>query len=344
VECKFEYSRYITARMKVTFFYRPKTGAYSIEGVFKVIRDSLPINVVQTEYICTTKLKRFYSFFKARKFQSEINHITGDVHTLALFLNPKKTILTVHDISHYEFDLQRGLRKWLIKLLWIKYPFRRVSIITVISQFTKERIMEVAQVPESKIRVIPNPIDVNFFKFDPFEFNESQPVILQIGSKANKNVYRLVEAIKDLNFKLLLVRKPNADLKDLIEKYNISYEWKTDVSNEELLDCYRMSDIVYFVSENEGFGVPIIEANSVGRPVITSNIPPMSDVAGEAAVLVDPFNISDIRDGLLKISKDKDLRDKLIQVGIENVQRFKKENIAMLYYNVYKEILEKNNA
>lgn len=325
--------------MNVTFFYRPKMkGAHSIEAVFESIKSELPKEVVYKDYVCTTKWKRYHSFFNARKFQGDVNHITGDIHTIAMFLKPKKTVITVHDIGHYERDL-KGIKKKLFKLVWLTLPLNRVKLITTISEFTKQKLIDECNINPDKIRVIPNPATTDF-EFNEAVFNNNAPVVLQIGSSNNKNIHRLAEAIKGTSFTLLLLRKPNEEIKQLLESYNIKFEWKSDLTRQEVYECYKKCDILFFASEYEGFGVPILEAQTVGRPVITSTISSMPDVAGDAALLVDPFSVDEIKNALFTLREDSELRSALIKKGIENVKRYSLKTISMQYFNVYKELLE----
>ena len=100
-----------------------------------------------------------------------------------------------------------------------------------------------------------------------------------------------------------------------------------------------MCDMVIFVSLIEGFGLPIIEAQATGRPVVTSNISAMPETAGDGACLVDPYNIKDIRKGVLKVINDTDYRNSLINHGIKNVNRFLPEVIAAYYLTLYKRVV-----
>jgi glycosyltransferase involved in cell wall biosynthesis len=92
------------------------------------------------------------------------------------------------------------------------------------------------------------------------------------------------------------------------------------------------------VSTYEGFGMPILEANAVGRPVITSNILSMPEVAGNAAHVVNPYKTLEIRNGILKIIQDKEYRNILIQNGINNAKKYNNQNIANEYLKIYKQM------
>lgn len=328
-------------KKKVTYFYRPPMkGVFSIEGVFQLLKTEFSKYVEISDYICTTKWKRLYSFLQARKYQGEINHITGDIHTISLFLSKKRTILTIHDTGRYDRDMT-GVKKKIFRLLWITIPMRRVSAITTISEYTKQRLISLEGISPDKIHVIYNPAP-NDFKYSSKVFDKKQPTILQIGSNNNKNIWRLIEAIKDSSYRLILVRKPDEKIAQLLDSYNIEYEWLYSLTREEIYECYCRCDILFFASEYEGFGVPILEANSVGRPVVTSNIASMPEVAGEAALIIDPYDIGAIRTGLNKIKDDDSFRESLIKKGLENIKRFSVEKIAKEYYNIYETIYEKN--
>jgi glycosyltransferase involved in cell wall biosynthesis len=97
--------------------------------------------------------------------------------------------------------------------------------------------------------------------------------------------------------------------------------------------------MVVFASTYEGFGLPIVEANATGRPVITSNICSMPEIAGSAACFVDPSDCSSIRQGILRVMNDDGYRADLIGRGLENVKRFRADTIAAQYAALYQEVL-----
>jgi glycosyltransferase involved in cell wall biosynthesis len=326
--------------MKITFYNRPINIGHSIEAVFNILKEFFTDEVEYSDYYCTTKFKRLWSFYLARYHQGDINHITGDIHTLALFINPKKTLITVHDIGRYERDL-RGIKKKMVKLIWLKLPLSRVSAITTISEFTKQKLISECGINGRKITVIPNPSCTDFPK-SYAKFNSENPCILQIGSGNNKNIYRLIEAIKGEDFSLLLIRRNDEKLKSKLEEYKIKYEWLSDLSRSDIYKCYKKSDIVFFASEYEGFGVPILEANSVGRSIITSNLASMPEVAGDSAILVNPYSVSEIKNALFLLKLNKNVRNDLINKGFHNLKRYDPKKIAGMYQNIYDEILLKN--
>ncbi len=323
--------------MKITYFFRPKMdGVFSIETVFQQLFQFLPKEIEKKEYLCSHKWKRYDSFVKARKFQGEINHITGDIHTIALFLKGKRTILTVHDIGRYERNLS-GIRKIIIKYLWLQWPLKKVAYITTISEFTKQKLITTCKIDAKKVLVIPNPASSDFKPFYK-EFNNKQPLVLQIGGSSVKNLLRLIEAVKGTSFKLLLLRKPTADLKKDLDEANIVYEFRYNLTREEVYKCYCDCDIVFFASLHEGFGVPILEAQQIGKPIITSNIAPMNDVAGDGALLVDPTNVNEIKKALQKLKTETVFRNELIKNGSYNLERFSVKTVTEKYVSLYKKL------
>jgi glycosyltransferase involved in cell wall biosynthesis len=98
--------------------------------------------------------------------------------------------------------------------------------------------------------------------------------------------------------------------------------------------------MVLFASTYEGFGMPIVEANTVGRPVITSNLLSMPEVAGDAALIVNPYNVDEIRNGIIKIIEDDEYRNQLINNGFRNAERFSLRNISEEYLKLYNKMFD----
>ena len=330
-------------KIPVSFFHRkPRAvGTFSIEFIFSEIRKRLDDVVESNTQFSTFQSngiwKRIYNAVEASFRQSTVNHITGDVNYLALFLNGKKTILTIHDC--YFLYWVSGMTRKLFKKLWLDIPVNKCKYIVAVSEATKSEIIKFTDCPPEKIRVIYSIVSDNY-QPSPKQFNIDKPNILHIGTAPNKNFERLAEAIKGLNCKLTVIGKLDKEKTTLLEKNGVDFSFVYNISDGEVLEQYRQCDLLCFTSVYEGFGMPIIEANAVGRPVLTSNISSMPEVAGDAACLVDPYNVEAIRAGLLKIINDKDYRQQLIGNGYENRKRFDIDKIADQYYQLYKEVSE----
>ncbi|WP_036614772.1 glycosyltransferase, partial [Parabacteroides distasonis] len=111
-----------------------------------------------------------------------------------------------------------------------------------------------------------------------------------------------------------------------------------DLTDEAVLKEYQNCDIVNFVSLFEGFGMPIIEAQALGRIVITSNISPMKEIAGDGAVIVDPYDICAIRDSYIRVINDYDFRNLVLEKGLINACKYRSYNIANKYIDLYRSL------
>jgi glycosyltransferase involved in cell wall biosynthesis len=327
--------------MLITFFFRKSSPTYhSIEKLFSAIIKNLPTEQVAqhfSPYQSKGLLKRLLIGIDARRFQGDINHITGDIHFIALFLKKSKTILTIHDIG----IINQGnfLKRFIIKFFWFSLPIKKVKYITVISEFTKREILNNFNVKEEKIIVINNCIPDTYKYFPKIEFSK-KPCILQIGTKENKNIDRLIQAIENIDCKLIIVGKLNELQSSNLKQHNIDYENHFNISEQAMSELIIKCDILAYVSTYEGFGVPVVEANAVGRPVLASAIEPIKSVAGNSAFMVDPFQVEEIRNGIIKLLTDKTLCATLIENGLENARKYRSEIIAKEYMAVYQKLME----
>lgn len=327
--------------MKVVFFHRkPKLNNFSVEGTFQVIREAMPADVecivAQSRFDSKGVFRRLYNIVEAAFRQGEVNHITGDVHFLSYLLARDKTLLTILDcVVMYN---AKGLKRYLLRLFWYVIPEKRVKLISVISQATKDELIKFISCDPEKVRVVPVCISPNFIRCDK-TFNAEMPRILQVGTAENKNLIRLINALQGIPCQLEIVGKLSQQQISALQDGNIEYTSSFNLSETEMVKKYNACNLVAFVSTYEGFGMPILEANAVGRPIITSNILSMPEVAGDAACLVDPCNVLEIRAGILRIINDKAYRETLIQNGFSNAHRFDPHIIADQYVQLYREII-----
>ena len=150
---------------------------------------------------------------------------------------------------------------------------------------------------------------------------------------------RLAKALNGVPCHMRIVGKVSDEQTAALQRFEIDYSCVSNISDEEIVDEYRQCDMLAFVSTHEGFGMPIVEAHATGRAVVTSDILSMPEVAGGAACLVDPFDVSSIREGILKIINDSAYCDRIVRRGFENVERFRPETIARQYVDIYNELL-----
>ena len=331
-------------KKEIKYFFRKPTISCSIERVFRDIKVEVAkefkigfyINRYKTEGI----FKRAYDIIGSSLNQSDINHVTGDVHYLTYFLSKGKTILTIHDIGTY-YRL-RGLKKKIFWLFWIWLPVKRCSVITTDSRTVKHEILKVVNCESKKINVLYAPV-CDIYKPSNKAINLNKIRILHIGSTDNKNLKNHIEALKNKNisFELVVICSDPKNVRNILKSVDFKFLILSNLSLKNVYQQYKLCDILLFASLYEGFGLPIIEAQAVGRPVVTSNYGTMKEISNETTCLVNPNDPSSIYAGLEKIIKNKKYRDSLVVKGFENVKRFKAQKIGRDYINLYKEILSK---
>ncbi len=297
--------------------------------------------------------KRLWTLFALQKAarKDKLDIFFNPTHYSPFFLNCPQ-IITILDVS-YKYFPELFKKKDLYKLsLWGKYSVRNASKILTISEHSKDDIMKEYGVSPSKISVLHVGIkDEVISKMTKEEFskkyNVHTPYILFVATiQPRKNIKKLIEAFsviadknKDVN--LAIVGKKGwmyeeiltADKEFGVEK-RVSFFH--DVSNEDLPFFYKYAECFVLPSLYEGFGLPVLEAMRYGCPVITSDISSLPEAGGDAALYVDPNNVSDISEKIDKVLNDKSLRERMIKKGHEQVKKFSWEKAA-------KEVLETFN-
>lgn len=167
-----------------------RPGSYTFEQLFSAIREALVQHIEVVSHDLPSGMGPLQNIQWAHDRAGQINHITGDVHYLALGLPPEKTIITVHDLGHYTRSL-RGLKKWVYRKLWLDWPLKRAVRLTAISKFTKQQLIDLLGIPEHKITVIPDPLLPGFIH-TPSIFNREK----QKTKKRKKTKIREINMIK----------------------------------------------------------------------------------------------------------------------------------------------------
>ena len=334
----------IALALDVALYLRhPRGGAFSIERVFRDVRAAMPPDVQCRTVVSPFESRGIVDLLRcirfARQQQGEINHITGDIHYAALGLSRSRTILSIHDCRRY--FMLRGLRRLLYRILWFDLPLAHCAQATVISEATKRELLRVCPwLPAGRVSVVPDPVSPAF-RPAPTGRTADVPRILQVGTAPNKNVLRVAAALSGIPCELRIIGGVSQDLRRALAKEGVNWSASERLSDSELVGEYRDCDLVVFASTYEGFGLPIVEAQATGRPVITSALLSMPEVAGDGAVFVDPFAVDSIRDGIRRVLDSQQLRDQLVERGLKNVKRFEPEIIAKRYREIYLSVLKR---
>ena len=276
-------------------------------------------------------------------------------------LTPCKSVVTIHDCIHMRFRQYLPNRLGYVyarSSLWVA-THRSTRVLTV-SETSKRDILRYFRIPESKIDVIHNAIDERLGAA-PTEDEMAQvreryqlnaPFVLYTGNiKPHKNLERLIEAFNTLrrggleHVKLLIIGdeiSKYATLRRAVHRYKLHKHVRFFgfVSDKTLASLYRLASVFVFPSLYEGFGLPPLEAMAAGTPVITSNVSSLPEVAGDAAILIDPYVPDEIDDPRRRVLTEPELRDDLRSRGLARVQQFSWDRSVRRVREIYDEVLE----
>jgi glycosyltransferase involved in cell wall biosynthesis len=332
--------RAIPRIVEVVQFQRcPGPTSFSVERLFHDVRAALPadihVSVRRNRFASKGVWGRIMDAIGAWRHRGPVNHVLGDVHYLAWLLPRRVTVLTVLDCV--TLDRLRGARRWLFWLLWYWWPARRATRITVISEFSKQALLGWVRYPQERIHVVPPPLSPEFAPAEP-PLRRGPWRLLQVGTAENKNLDRVIEAVAGLDAVLVVIGALSARQCERLAALDIAYESHVALDRSALLDQYRRAHMLVFASTYEGFGLPIIEAQAIGRPVITGDNSAMPETAGGAACLVDAQDVSDIRRGIQQVIGDPAYAAELVASGFRNAARFAPARIADQYAEVYRAV------
>ena len=296
------------------------------------LKKRIEIEVRETPFHSNGIIRRLMICVDAFWHQIGITHVTGDISFASLALRKNSSVLTIPDCGFINGSSR--IRRAVLKRIWLDWPVSHVQIVTTISEVAKTEIVALTGCTPDKVVVIHVAISESF-KPSSFVFNAECPRILFVGAALNKNLSRIAKSCVGIVCKLVVVGKIPAACLQQLKDDNVQFENHENLSQSELVYQYALADLLVFASTYEGFGMPILEAQAVGRPVVTSNISSMPEVAGDAACFVDPFDIESIRAGIQNVISDATYRDELIIRGFENVKRFDPEKIANQYLELY---------
>ncbi len=257
------------------------------------------------------------------------------VHVLPL-IHPKNSVVTIHGLE-YEYCPKTYPYNHLKYLRWsTKYTLKHARKIIAVSENTKKDLIELYKGNPDKIEVVYH----GFKHVRPLGSNiNMDPYILFIGRiEIRKNIHGLIKAFELLKKRYKVPHK--LVLAGPIPRSGIFDTKRSDlkflgyVSEQEKLQLFQNAEMFILPSFYEGFGMPILEAQSSGCPVITSNISSMPEVAGQGALLINPKNIEEIAEMMYKIISDSQLKKDLIEKGYENIKRFSWQKCAQETLNV----------
>jgi glycosyltransferase involved in cell wall biosynthesis len=288
-----------------------------------------------------------------RRERIQVFHSPCSVGPLRL---PCSQVMTVHDAVALTMPSQYGVIDRLYFRLFSVVAARRSRIVIVPSSAAREEVARAYRIPAARLRVIPEAVA---HRFHAIPRAHQAPVLARYGLRApyvlfvgadvpRKNVFRLLEAYAaarrgaGIQAPLVMVGPPpptTRATKATARRFALGaeirrLEW---VPDDDLPVLYSAATCLAYPSLAEGFGLPILEAMACGTPVLTSACSAMPEVAGDAALLVDPRSTEQIAAGLVRLLTEPDLRDELRSRGLARAREFTWERAARATEATYRE-------
>jgi glycosyltransferase involved in cell wall biosynthesis len=300
-----------------------------------------------------------------------IKHFNLDIFHSPFFIAPlwnvNNLIITVHDLMALTFPKFFGGRSYIKEKgaywyhrIFVPLSIKKAKRIIAVSQNTKMDLINHLHIDPKKISVIYEAVDEQFKKnhtvieLEKFKRDKGLPAnyFLYAGTmKPYKNIQLIISALKilkqkgELKYKLLIAGRKDRFFPTVykeVKDRNLvdDVDFLDYVSDDELPLIIKCADIFIFPSLYEGFGLPALEAMSLGVPTIVSNTSSLPEVVGDGAMIVDPRNPQDLAQAIQSLFKDENLRKNLSQKGIERSQAFSWRKTAEKTIEVYKSVLE----
>lgn len=278
----------------------------------------------------------------ARKLQPDVALFTNN------YLSPGMRVPTavfIHDMTPFVLADSFKAAHSAYQRAYFRYAARKADRILTISESSRDDILRVLKVPEEKVVIIPLASDlrervgtVHLTDEAKQRWNIKRPFILYVGAiHPRKNVGRLIQAYVELKARRSIPHQlviagalrwmaNDLDVTDPAIKEDIIFTGK--ISDEELAALYGACSATVYPSLYEGFGLPVLEAMSFGAPVVTSNVSSLPEVAGKAAIMVDPYSVSAIAEGIAAVIEHPDTAARLRQAGITRAAEFSWDRTA----------------
>jgi glycosyltransferase involved in cell wall biosynthesis len=302
----------------------------------------------------TITIKNLNFKFGKAIYQQTLIYFLLKKHKIDLLFSPspaapffyKNKVVTIHDCAYDRFEeFENIISKTYFQLMYYGAKYFSKKIVTV-SEFSKKELIDLYGFKPNKIKVIYEgvpempEVDNSFIKKILNKFKIKRPYFFYIGNRRpRKNLLGLLEGFKlfrgkfKIDYSLVIVSRKDKRFIDL-EKEVKNRQLEKDVllidseSRKEKIALFKGSQALVFPSYYEGFGLPVLEAQSLGVPVITTNTSSLLEVGKDSVLWVDPYKAEEIAQKMKEIASDSELRENLIKKGFKNIQRFSWEKAA----------------
>jgi glycosyltransferase involved in cell wall biosynthesis len=291
-------------------------------------------------------------FFKQseilKKFEKEV--IFFYPHVNLPYYIPKNVVITIHDLIPLTHFWDRNEIKRKIFIFYLKRALKHSTRVVAISNTVAKELKQNFKGIDKKIEIIYEFIDDKFIKQNQiYDRIVDKPYLLFVGNrKKHKNLSLLVKAFAIIKEKIphyLVIAGGKDKEKDevdvLVEKLNIKERIIQFIkpSDEVIICLYKFADLFVFPSLFEGFGLPPLEAVSLGCPVILSDIPILREIFGEAGFYFNPYSEEDLAKAILTVISDEKLRSELLEKQKERLKMFDKDKIIEQYISLFERII-----
>jgi glycosyltransferase involved in cell wall biosynthesis len=248
-------------------------------------------------------------------------------------LCPVPFVFTIHDLIQIQMPGVATPAKRLYYDAVIRPACRRAYRVLTVSEWSRAQIVRWAGIPGDRVVNVGNGVDAPFCPDGP-RYDPGFPYILYVGnSRPHKNLDRLLRAFRDLDcpgLRLILAGAVKPEIGLRLDQLEIRERTctLTDVSDEQLAVLYRGALLLVLPSLIEGFGLPALEAMACGTPVVASRATALPEVVGDAACLIDPLNVLDIRRAIEGVLSDPERRAAMRDQGIARARRFSWDRVA----------------
>jgi len=291
-------------------------------------------------------------------FSGQVDIYHGPDFALPPLNGKLRKVVTVHDLAfleHPEYAVP-SLAAYLKKV--VPEAVASADVVATVSHVTSQSLIKHLKTPPEKITVIPNGVGPHFRRItDPVilgatrhKYGLRHPFVLGVGTlEPRKNHLGLIKAFAQAQKKRKgpamlalaggsgwLYEKTRQAVEELRLEHKVRFLGR--VSDLELISLYSMADVFVFPSFFEGFGLPPLEAMACGAPVITSNTSALPEVVGDAALLVDPYDVSALGHAITRLLEDEQLREGLQQKGYQRVQHYTWHASASKMLSVYQKL------
>lgn len=295
--------------------------------------------------------------FLLRRYKLDIIHYTHSNPPLTFFTAGAKNVCLITTIGPATHSQYYPLpSRYIVRIS--RLVNQRMDMIITESESEKKEIVKFLRVPEKKVRVIPSGVEQIYRPLNNLEGIKNEllvkykikfPYILHVSAyRPVKNGPALIKAFAELKkqgleYKLVLVGKPAQKFDEvlkLIKQLGLEGEVITTglVPDEDLPKLYNAADLFVLPSFKESFGHVLVEAMACGCPVVTSNVTCMPEVVGKAGILIDPYEVSSLAEGMHKVLTDSELTQNLKKKSLQRAKLFSWERCARETLKVYEEL------